>query len=247
MHLVSLNSVDHIMHLLLQAFEGVVYLHRHDIAHRTASVYHRFETDIRFSDDEKERVTNTFPIPDRSWYQHPLAPELVIPDTLATDILRFKVFQNMCVEDPDKRPDIHETLDALVRLDGNEMLDNDDDRRRSTIELELVRNHIKKYDTYTTHIPTVINNAVDEYSQVSAADGHNNPQRSGYQPFNALPYPRNANMDPRCLRRIAIFPPRRFRKRTWPGGPAGYVWVTFCPYMFSHMRSGKTRSTTLGP
>ncbi|KAK0451264.1 kinase-like domain-containing protein [Desarmillaria tabescens] len=178
MHLGSLNSVDDIMHLLLQAFEGVAYLHKNGIAHRDLfltnfimewypqsgnyKMFTRprvyiidFETAIQFSsDEESERVTSTFPVPDRSWYERPLAPELEIPDAvycpfrldvwqIATDILRFKVnlpsavevFRSMSVEDPGKRPGIQEALDALAEcvevippkeLMAMKMLDEDD-------------------------------------------------------------------------------------------------------------------------
>ncbi|KAG7442452.1 uncharacterized protein BT62DRAFT_383539 [Guyanagaster necrorhizus] len=155
MHGGSLNSVDDIMHLLLQAFEGVAYLHRSGIAHRVLfltkfilewypqsskyKVFTRprmyiidFETAIQFSSDEKERVTNTFPVSNRSWYRRPLAPELEIPDVtycpfrldvwqISTDILRFKVGLLSATEvfdNPLQRPDIQDALDALAKCMG---------------------------------------------------------------------------------------------------------------------------------
>lgn len=156
MHLGSLNSVDDIVHLLLQAFEGVAYLHRNGIAHRDlfltnfvmewypqgdkSRIYTRprvyiidFETAIQFSDDDKERVTDAFPVSDRTLYCRPLAPELRIPGTMycpfrldvwqiSTDIQRFKlgfslgvgVFDAMSTDDPSKRPSIQEALNILA-------------------------------------------------------------------------------------------------------------------------------------
>ncbi|KAK0196390.1 hypothetical protein F5146DRAFT_970412 [Armillaria mellea] len=178
MHMGALNNVADIMDLLLQAFEGAAFLHANGIAHRDlfltnfvtewypertrAMMFTRprvyiidFESAIRFSEDGMERITSTFPVPVRSWYRRPLAPELEIPDApycpfrldvwqISNDILRFKlnfpsvqeVILGMHVDDPAKRLPIQEALDMMAQgvksvpereLMEMRMLDNEDE------------------------------------------------------------------------------------------------------------------------
>ncbi|KAK0211628.1 hypothetical protein IW262DRAFT_1467628 [Armillaria fumosa] len=111
-----------------------------------------FETAVRFSEDDTERVTGTFPVSVRSWYRRPLVLELETPDCtfrldvwqISNDILRFKVtfflhlhvISGIHVDDSAKRLTIQEALDKMAKcvksiLESDLMamrkLDNDDD------------------------------------------------------------------------------------------------------------------------